>query len=121
MMIASMVTAEVEEGSEDVNAPPPPRMKAATISAKNASALSKLVKFWILLPQTIPRHWSTAKKIATAAATAAAFPLSAGMSAPEKVPITNATAAVEPHDEIQSLQPTINPAYSPSAYRENTY
>ena len=39
------------------------------------------------------------------------------MSAPENVPITRATAAVEPHDEIQSLQPTMNPAYSPSGER----
>ena len=63
----------------------------------------------------IPRHCKTAKTIATVAAIAGLQPLNAGKSAPENVPTTSATAAVEPHVEIQSLQPTMNPAYSPSA------
>src|ERR1051325_116864 len=75
----------------------------------------------MLLPQTIPRHCSTANSIFTAAAIPALLPATVGISASENVPTTSATAAVEPHEEIQSLQPTINPAYSPSAYRENTY
>src|SRR5689334_8229728 len=114
-MIAESVIAAVVLGAALVIAPLPPKMNPASINATNASALSKLVTFWVVLPQTMPCHCNSAKKIATAAATAVAFPASAGNSAPLNVPINNDTAAVEPHDEIQSLQPTTKPAYSPSA------
>src|SRR5688572_4850894 len=114
-MTAPIVTAAVEYVCELVTAPLPPRMNAAAMSARKASAFNKLVKFWIVLPQTMPRHCNTANTIATVAATAGPLPSSPGMSAPENVPMTSATAAVEPHEEIQSLQPTMNPAYSPSA------
>ena len=71
----------------------------------------------------IPRHCRTAKTIATAVATATAprFPLSAGKSAPANSPIKRDTPAVEPQVEIQSLQPTRKPAYSPNAWRAKTY
>src|SRR6185369_5059318 len=94
---------------------------AAAINTQKASAFRRLVMFWIVLPQTMPRHCKTPNTIAIAAATAGPLPLRAGKSAPENVPATSATAAVEPHVEIQSLQPTMKPAYSPSAYRSNTY
>src|SRR5215813_6690319 len=114
-MIAESVIAAVVLGEAVVIAPLPPKMNPASINARNASALSKLVRFCVLLPQTMPCHCNSAKTIATAAATAVAFPSSAGISAPLNVPINSDTAAVEPHDEIQSLQPTTNPAYSPRA------
>src|ERR1041385_4318044 len=105
-MMAVIVIAEVAFGVGVVSAPWPPKTKPATISARNASAFKRLVTFCVLLPQTIPRHCSNAKTIATTAATPADFPSSAGNNPPLKVPISNDTAAVEPHDEIQSLQPT---------------
>jgi hypothetical protein len=79
------------------------------------------VKFCVVLPQAIPRHCKSAKRIATVDAMATALPLSAGKSAPANSPMTSETAAAEPHVEIQSLQPTIKPAYSPKAYRAKTY
>src|ERR1044071_9214522 len=108
---ASVIGVDCVRGA--VKAPLPPSQNAAAISARNASAFSRLVRFWILLPQTIPRHCRNAKMIATAVAIV--FVESAGNNATENVPISSDTAAVEPHDEIQSLQPTMNPAYSPSA------
>src|ERR1051326_6345122 len=114
-MTAERVIAAVVFGEALVIAPLPPSMNPASINARNASALSKLVMFCVVLPQPMPCHCSSAKKIATAAATIAAFPSSAGMRAPLNVPFNSDPAAVEPHDEIQSLQPTTNPAYSPSA------
>src|ERR1043166_5296149 len=114
-MTADSVIAALVLGEPLVIAPLPPKMNPASINARNASALSKLVTFCVVLPQTMPCHCNSAKKIATAAATNAAFPASAGITAPLNVPINNETAAVEPHDEIQSLQPTTNPAYSPRA------
>src|SRR5947207_2279498 len=104
-----------------VKEPPRPRTKPAAIRARKASALIRLVKFCVVLPQTIPRHCKSAKTIATVAAIATAFPLSVGKSAPANSPITSETAAAEPQVEIQSLHPTMKPAYSPNAYRAKTY
>src|SRR5882672_4948550 len=106
-----------------VDAPFPPSRKAAAMSTRKASALSELVMFCDVLPQMIPRHCKTAKTIATttAIATASGFPLSRGKRAPANSPIRSETPAAEPHVEIQSLQPTRKPAYSPNAWRAKTY
>ena len=57
----------------------------------------------------------------TKVATATVLPAKAGSSAPVYSPMTIATAAVVPQVEIQSLQPTIKPAYGPSARRAKLY
>src|SRR4030095_13211369 len=43
------------------------------------------------------------------------------MSELKKPAVTRATAAVAPQVDNQSDQPTMNPAYSPKAYRAKTY
>ena len=63
----------------------------------------------------MPRHCTAAKTTVTAVAIAAARPVSDGTSATENSPTTSETAAVVPQVEIQSLQPTMKPGYSPSA------
>ena len=73
------------------------------------------------LPQLIPRHCKMKNPTMTAIAMGWTCPASAGISAPLYSPMTMATAAAVPHVESQSLQPTMNPAYSPNARRAKLY
>ncbi len=99
----------------------PPKRKHAAIRIANAPALSSVVTSCVRPPHFTPRHWRSAKKIVTPAAISVSRPASAGTSAALYSPITIETAAVVPHVESQSLQPTMNPAYGPSARCEKAY
>ena len=63
----------------------------------------------------------TANAVVTKTATPAVHPARPGTSTAANSAATIETAAVVPQVEIQSLHPTRKPAYSPNAYRENTY
>src|ERR1051325_3031140 len=88
-----------------------PSAKHAATTNANASAFRRLVKFCTLLPHETPRHCSTAKNMTTKAAIAVFHSASEGTSTPRYSAMTMATAAVVPHVETQSPQPTTNPAY----------
>src|ERR1044072_251157 len=104
-----------ESVSELASEPPCPNRNAAPIRIRNASVFIRLVRFCVVLPQTTPRHCKAAKTSATVTAMGTAAPAIVGNRITVNWPINNATAAVEPQVEIQSLQPTTKPAYSPSA------
>src|SRR5687767_11014966 len=95
--------------------------KHATTSASRATALIVLVTACTRAPARTSRQSTMVKRMTTADATYADRPAIAGTSTPSDSASTIDTAAELPHVEIQSLQPTTNPAYSPMPARANTY
>src|SRR5579859_525478 len=110
-------------GEGEIGRALPPSKKHATTTIRNASAFTAEVTSCVLLPQLIPRHCK--RKKPTITPTAMTFNLTApaktGTRAPLYSAMTMATAAAVPQVESQSLQPTMNPAYSPMARREKLY
>src|SRR5688572_25229286 len=95
--------------------------KHATTSAMNASALSALVTSCIRAPIRTSRQSRTVNATITADATYAVRSATPGTIAPSDSASTIDTAAALPHVEIQSFQPTTNPAYSPIPVRAKMY
>src|SRR6202022_4019529 len=117
------------EGSEGIAATdaevaaracPPQRKQAATTITK-AKVFIAAVTSCVPLPHLMPRHCKTKNPMMTRTAMSLTWPPSNGMSSPLYSPMTIATAAAVPEVESQSLQPTMKPAYSPSARREKLY
>src|SRR5688572_5655501 len=97
------------------------RTMHAPISANSASAFSVVVISWARAPVRTPRHRRIVNAAMTADAVTAAGGAERGASAASASPSTMDTAATLPDVEIQSLHPTTNAGYSPSAPRANTY
>src|ERR1700761_4881915 len=87
----------------------PPKTKHAPTSTTNATDLIAAVASCTLLPQRTPLYCSRKNTTITLTAIARTCPVNAGKSAPLYSPITIDTAADVPHDDSQSLQPTMNP------------
>src|ERR1051326_2532316 len=83
---------------------------AATAKAAKARTFSTLVRFWVTLPQRTPRHCRRANSMAVIRAIALVLEASAGKSTPVYSATTLAITAIVAHVDIQSLQPTTNPA-----------
>src|SRR5215470_11530528 len=99
----------------------PPNRKHAAIKTTKATVLIAAVASCVRLPHRTPRHCNTKNPAITSTEISLTCPASGGNSAPLYSAITMATAAAVPQVESQSLQPTTNPAYSPSARREKLY
>src|ERR1700719_1583620 len=99
---------------------PPQRKQAATTITK-AKVFIAAVSSCVPLPHLMPRHCKTKNPRMMTTAMSLTWPANGGMSSLLYSPMTMATAAAVPQVESQSLQPTMNPAYSPSARWEKLY
>src|SRR6266404_49854 len=99
---------------------PPQRKQAATRITK-AKVLMAAVSICVPLPHLMPRHCKMKNPRMMTTAISLTCPASGGISSPVYSPMTMATAAAVPQVESQSLQPTMNPAYSPNARRAKLY
>src|ERR1700685_1373968 len=87
----------------------PPNTKHAPTRTTNATDLIAAVASCTLLPHRTPLYCSRKNRTIMPTAMARTCPASEGKSAPLYSPITMETAADVPHDDSQSLQPTMNP------------
>src|SRR5580700_10714510 len=98
----------------------PPNQKHAATSARNATALIKLVVCWTRLLVRRPVHCKAPKKQMIATPTMLSRPARDGTNAPKNSPNAIDAYAIAEVWPIQSVQPTVNPTASPNARRENT-
>src|SRR2546425_6453145 len=84
--------------------------KANRTKAAKARTLSRLVRFWVKLPQRTPRHCKRANSNAVIRAIDLVRFASGGYRTPVYSPTTIEITAIVAHVESQSLQPTTNPA-----------
>src|SRR5204862_2984399 len=99
----SAITAVDAHGTRE------PSQKQTTMNSRSASAFNRLVTFCTAPAERTPSHCTTVRIATTASATTCCV-RAAGHNSTVYSPTTIATAAVVPHVEIQSLQPTTKPA-----------
>ena len=96
-------------------------MKHAAATASSATSFIRLSSCCVRSPERTPTHWMAVKPRTTEIAVTFSRPASDGTSWPVSSPSAIPVAAMAPHDDTQSVQPTTNAGYSPSARRANTY
>src|SRR5581483_7438465 len=84
--------------------------KANNTNARNAMSFKTVVTFCVKLPQRTPRHRSSANKSTIVSATAVCLGARTGNRTPKYSATTIEISAFVALLDIQSLQPTTNPA-----------
>src|SRR5258708_9553573 len=87
----------------------PPKLNAAMAITAKIKVFSKLVTFWVKLPQRMPRHCRAANDRVTIKAIVLSRPASLGIKTGVYSPTTIAITASVAQVESQSLQPTTKP------------